>query len=206
MARRKRKNGSGPKPPGERQPLPEGEDFWVFAYGSLMWQPGFAYLEARPALLRGYHRSFCIYSHYYRGTPSQPGLVLGLNGGGSCRGIAFRVTADQERAVRDYLDERELVSYAYRPRFLRVELPGGAVVRAYSFVADRHHHQYAGEPDIERAAAMIMMAAGCAGLNRDYLINTVRHLEKEGFVDRRLHCLLQRVTHLTGIIEAGGGI
>lgn len=181
------------------------DDFWVFGYGSLMWQPGFAHTEAVPALLHGYHRSFCVYSHHYRGTPEQPGLVLGLAPGGSCRGLAFRVPVAGEAAVRDYLTERELVSYAYVPMVLPVEIPGGAV-EAYTFVADPDHRQYAGDLGIERCAEIIMEARGIAGLNRDYLINTVRRLEKEGYADVRLHPLLERIEHLTGIIEAGGGI
>jgi glutathione-specific gamma-glutamylcyclotransferase len=182
-----------------------GDDFWVFGYGSLMWRPGFPHSGAVPALLRGYHRSFCVYSHHYRGTPEQPGLVLGLAPGGSCRGLAFRVPRSQEAAVRDYLDERELVSYAYIPRMLAVEIEGGEV-EAYTFVADPRHRQFAGDLGVERCAEIIMEARGIAGLNRDYLINTVRHLEREGFADDALHPLLKRIEYLTGVIEAGGGI
>lgn len=181
------------------------EEFWVFAYGSLMWQPGFPHVQTESALLRGYHRAFCIYSHHYRGTPENPGLVLGLARGGSCRGLAMRVADDAVDSVIDYLHERELITYAYKPRFLPVILRQGEV-RAYSFVADPSHHQYAGDLGIERSAEIIINAQGCAGLNRDYLINTVRRLEQEGFADKRLHALLQRVSYLTGLLEAGGGI
>lgn len=181
------------------------DDFWVFGYGSLMWRPGFAYLDSRPALLRGYHRSFCVYSHHYRGTSEYPGLVLGLARGGSCRGIAFRVAKADEQSVKSYLNERELVSYAYTPRTVSVSLCEGTV-RAYTFVANPGHDQYAGDLGVERSAEIIMSAQGAAGLNRDYLINTVRQLESEGFSDQRLHKLLRRVEYLTGIIEAGSGI
>ncbi len=181
------------------------EEFWVFAYGSLMWRPGFPHLQTETALLRGYHRAFCIYSHHYRGTPENPGLVLGLARGGSCRGLAMRVADDSVDTVVAYLHERELVSYAYKPKILPVALPQGEA-RAYCFVADPTHSQYAGNLGIERSAEIIMNAQGCAGLNRDYLINTVRRLEQEGFSDKRLHALLQRVSYLTGVIEAGGGI
>jgi cation transport protein ChaC len=191
---------------GGRVAVMEGSgDFWVFGYGSLMWRPGFPHDGALPALLRGYHRSFCVYSHHYRGTPEQPGLVLGLAPGGTCRGVAFRVPRGQEASVRDYLDERELVSYAYIPRLLPVEIPEGEV-EAYTFVADPKHRQFAGDLGVERSAEMIMEAKGIAGLNRDYLINTVRHLERHGFGDDGLRPLLKRVEHLTGVIEAGGGI
>lgn len=179
--------------------------FWVFAYGSLMWQPGFPFMATAPALLRGYHRSFCIYSHHYRGTPEQPGLVLGLARGGSCRGLAFRVPNEAIDATVAYLHERELVSYAYKPKTLPVVMPDDEA-RAYTFVADPSHGQYAGDLGIDRSAEIIMSAQGCAGLNRDYLINTVRRLEKEGFADKSLHVLLERISYLTGVIEAGGGI
>jgi cation transport protein ChaC len=153
---------------------------WVFAYGSLMWQPGFAYRRVAPALLRGYHRAFCIYSHHYRGTPDRPGLVLGLARGGACRGLAFEVAEAEAAAVRGYLDERELVNYAYIARMLPVAIEGGRVM-AYTFVADAQHGQYAGALPVDEAAAIIMAAQGCAGLNRDYLINTIRQLECQGF-------------------------
>lgn len=183
----------------------DADDFWVFGYGSLMWRPGFSFLESQPALLRGYHRSFCVYSHHYRGTPEHPGLVLGLARGGACRGVVFRVASTDEQAVRSYLNERELVSYAYTPRMVSVALSDGAV-RAYTFVANTSHDQFAGDLGVERSAEIIMNAQGVAGLNRDYLINTVRQLETEGYTDKRLHELLKRVEYLTGIIEAGSGI
>ncbi|MBK8909308.1 MAG: gamma-glutamylcyclotransferase [Rhodospirillales bacterium] len=170
-----------------------------------MWRPGFTYLEKRPALLKGFHRAFCVYSHHYRGTPEAPGLVLGLDQGGSCRGVAFAVGVDEWPTVKAYLDERELVTYAYAPRLLAAETPEGAVP-VYTYVADPDHPQYAGDLGIERTAAIIMGAAGIAGLNRVYLINTLRHLESEGYTDTVLQTLLHRVERLTGIIEAGGGI
>ena len=180
-------------------------DAWVFAYGSLMWNPGFPFEESRCARLAGYRRAFCVYSHHYRGTPDRPGLVLGLMPGGACQGIAFRIAEERWPAAHAYLDERELVTYAYRPALLPVEVDGGTVA-AHTYVADPDHHQYAGLLDPDAAAAMILHAEGCAGLNRDYLINTVRRLEQEGFRDDHLHALLTRVWRLTGEIEAGGGI
>lgn len=179
--------------------------FWVFGYGSLMWRPGFPYLEAIPAVIRGFHRSFCIYSCYHRGTPEQRGLVLGLDRGGNCRGLVFRVAAAEAASARAYLDERELIGYAYKPMTLPVETIDGPI-DAYVYIADPEHQQYAGEMDLQRTAEIIVAARGVAGLNRDYLINTVRRLEQLGFVDSRLHALLERVEYLTGVIEAGGGI
>jgi cation transport protein ChaC len=182
------------------------DELWVFGYGSLMWRPGFSAQETVPALLKGWHRSFCLYSMHYRGTPQQPGLVLGLDRGGSCRGLAFRVAADNAQTTINYLNERELVGYAYRPHWAKVGLEDGRKVTAYTFVADRSHRHYAGDMDLERQAAIIMDAAGATGLNRDYLINTVRQLEADGFADKSLHALLVEVERQTGLIDMGAGI
>lgn len=182
------------------------QDLWVFGYGSLMWRPGFEFLEARPATLDGWHRGFCVYSMHYRGTPAKPGLVLGLDLGGSCRGVAFRVAAAKAELTIEYLNERELIGYAYEARTLDVHLDDGTRVPSYTFVADTAHRHYAGAMALEDAARIIMDAEGQAGLNRDYLINTVRKLEADGFRDSSLHELLVEVERQTGIIEAGSGI
>lgn len=181
-------------------------DLWVFGYGSLMWNPGFEFAEARPAWLTGWHRAFCLYSLHYRGTPSRPGLVLGLDLGGSCRGIGFRVPAAQAELAVEYLNERELIGYAYQACTLPIAFDDGREVPAYTFVADRSHRHYAGAMALERAAAIIMDAQGATGLNRDYLINTVRRLEADGFVDQALHALLLEVERQTGLIDLGAGI
>lgn len=170
-----------------------------------MWRPDFPYLEARPASLEGYHRSFCVYSRYWRGTPACPGLVLGLTPGGVCRGLVFRVAGAERDAVVAYLNERELGTYAYVPKLLPVAVDG-RVVEAYTFVADEDHRHYAGDLALAEAARIIMEAEGVAGLNRDYLINTIRELEANGFVEPALHALLRTVEELTGVIESGSGI
>lgn len=180
--------------------------FWVFGYGSLMWNPGFAFEERQGAVLDGYHRAFCIYSRHYRGTPERPGLVLGLNADGACRGVAFRVADARVPEVRSYLRERELCGYAYREADLAVRLDDGRAVTAYTFVADPDHVAYAGDLGVGPSAEIIMGAAGLGGLNRDYLINTVRELERHGFAEDSLHALLEEVSRRTGEIEAGGGI
>lgn len=182
-------------------------DFWVFGYGSLMWNPGFPYVEAVPALLEGHHRSFCIWSRHHRGTPDRPGLVLGLNpGSGRCQGMAFSVRPEDAAGVRDYLRERELVGYAYREATVPVTLRDGRRYAAYTFVADRDHRHYAGDLPVAEAAAVIMAAQGCAGLNRDYLMNTVRALERHGVFEPALHALLKEVERRTGELDVGGGI
>lgn len=172
-----------------------GADLWVFGYGSLMWNPGFAFVERHAATLGGYHRRFCVASHRYRGTPERPGLVLGLDRGGSCRGIVFRVAANAVPAALDYLWEREMDNRVYRPRMLRVRLRDGAsaegegAVEACCFIVDRAHRQYCGCMD---AADMVARIAGCCGArgpNVEYLANTVAHLDQLGIRDVALHRL-----------------
>lgn len=172
-------------------------DMWIFGYGSLMWDPGFAYCEARPGLLRGYHRRFCVYSHRYRGTPERPGLVLGLDRGGACRGIAFRVPAVDVEAALHYLWEREMSARTYRLAALAVGTPGGAV-RAHAFVVDRAHPSYAGRLSLDETARLILQGVGGRGPCRQYLENTVRQLEELGVIDGPLHRLEARVKELAG--------
>jgi len=165
----------------------------VFGYGSLMWNPGFPYLQRRPATLHGYHRAFCVFSHHYRGTPERPGLVLGLDAGGQCRGVAFRVAAAEWDAVLQYLDERELIGYAYRPARVKIVFDGGMEVLAHTYVADPGHPQFAGRLHSADSARLIDAAEGKAGSNRDYAINLINELEAHGFPDVHLHELLETV-------------
>ena len=119
--------------------------FWVFGYGSLMWRPGFDFAESAPALIRGYHRSLCVYSFVHRGTPDFPGLVFGLDRGGSCHGMAFRVDGERWHDTLAYLRGREQVTMVYREINVGLKLLGTArTVRAVTYVADRKHPQYAG--------------------------------------------------------------
>ena len=173
-------------------PPPDGGDLWIFAYGSLIWDPGFPFEEARPALLRGYHRAFCLYSMRYRGTPERPGLVLGLDRGGACRGIAYRVAAARVEQVWSYLWEREMPSRSYHCRLLPIQV-AGRIVQARSFVVDRAHPSYAGKLDVARTAEIICHAHGQRGACVAYLENTVEHLDRLGIPDRRLHDLLHAV-------------
>ncbi|UUX48162.1 gamma-glutamylcyclotransferase [Nisaea acidiphila] len=169
-------------------------DLWVFGYGSLMWRPGFDYLERVPARLNGYHRDFCVWSHRYRGTPEKPGLVLGLDRGGSCRGIAYRVADGKKEEVLAYLHEREMITGVYAPRILPVAVPeSGRQVAAQAYVVDRSHAQYAAGLTPEERAALILQGHGTAGPGRDYLANTVGHLAELGLTDRRLSHLLALV-------------
>jgi glutathione-specific gamma-glutamylcyclotransferase len=193
---------------------PAGEDFWVFAYGSLMWRPGFNFLDRQAALLRGYHRAFCVISHHYRGTVDRPGLVLGLDRGGACRGRAYKVCRTQGKTVSDYLHEREMLSGIYEPRWLKVTLLPAAgspmevpptrdsprpphVVTAAAYVVDRRHEGYRRLPP-ERIAAQILQGVGSTGTNVAYLENTVRHLDELGVADCPLHDVLRLVAARRG--------
>jgi glutathione-specific gamma-glutamylcyclotransferase len=162
------------------------EPVWLFAYGSLMWNPEFAFAEARPALLYGYHRSFCLYSRDYRGTPERPGLVLGLDRGGSCRGIAYRLAPAEVGTALDRIWAREMTGRVYDMRRLAVRTPSGAVP-AQACVVRRRSQDYAGRLSPEAAAALLASAVGGRGSGRDYLANTVRHLEALGIRDGLLH-------------------
>lgn len=164
----------------------------MFGYGSLMWHPGFPHVEVRPARLYGYHRHFCVFSHVYRGTPARPGLVLGLDRGGSCRGLAYRVpTAEGPEALK-YLYEREMITAVYRPRWLDVHTAQGPV-RAIAFVVDVDHAQYAGRLPTGRVVDLIVRGEGRNGRCVDYLENTVRHLKALGLGDQALERLLRLV-------------
>jgi cation transport protein ChaC len=153
-----------------------GEDLWVFGYGSLMWRPGFDYVERQPAWLRGYHRALCIYSHVHRGTPERPGLVLGLDRGGSCRGVAFRVDSAKAEATIAYLRAREQVTSVYVERRVRLRLDDGREVDALTYVVDRRHVQYAGKLPLDKILAYVRAGIGQSGKNPAYVLNTHRHL------------------------------
>jgi cation transport protein ChaC len=169
-------------------------DFWVFGYGSLMWRPGFAHSEAKRARLFGYRRALCIYSFVHRGTPARPGLVLGLDRGGSCVGMAFRVAGDAHDEVIAYLREREQVTGVYLERTLPLRLEGGDMVEAIAYVADRGHEQYAGALDATDAAAAVAGAVGQSGTNEAYVLSTVEQLQALGIRDRWLEDVSGRIT------------
>ena len=162
-------------------------DFWVFGYGSLMWRPGFEHVETVNADLPGSHRALCVYSWVHRGTRQRPGLVLGLDRGGSCRGVAFRVRGTDRADVLAYLRERELVTDVYREVWRPIRLlPDRRKVEALAFVVDRDHQQYAGRLDAETVVGVVRHAVGQSGANIDYILNTVDHLRALGVRDAGL--------------------
>lgn len=180
-------------PPHAALGHPPGEPLWVFAYGSLMWRPGFAVAERHPALLYGWHRSFCLYSWRHRGTRERPGAVLGLDRGGACRGIAYRVPDAATEDALAYLWDREMVNYVYVPRRLGVRMAGGRRVTALAFVVDPASPQYCGRlPDAE-LAALLRQGVGESGAAVDYLANLMQHLRELGIRDQGLEALERRV-------------
>ena len=178
--------------------LPAEKPAWVFAYGSLMWNPGFEYESALPAIIYGYHRRFCIFSHVYRGTPEVPGLVFGLDRGGSCRGRVFQIAPSQVSTVLGAIWDREMVYHVYVPRKLIAQTDNRRLT-CHTFVANPRHEQYAGQMDIVCIARMIAGARGKAGSNLDYLANTLDHLEELGLRDGNLTRLQAAVRSLGDI-------
>ena len=165
------------------------DDLWVFGYGSLMWRPGFPYLARKMARVRGYHRTLCVYSHVHRGTPERPGLVLGLDRGGSCRGIAFRVAADHRDETIAYLRAREQVTSVYREVNLDAELDDGGSVTVLTYAVDRNHLQYAGRLERDVIIRLVAQGQGVSGANPDYIRATQAHLAELGIADAVLDWL-----------------
>jgi cation transport protein ChaC len=182
--------------------MDSAEDLWVFGYGSLMWRPGFDHIERVEARLIGAHRALCVYSFVHRGTPERPGLVLGLDLGGACRGIAYRVAAAERGKTVAYLRAREQVTMVYRECVRRVWLKGEQErqVAALCYMVDRSHPQYAGRLTLEQQLHHVRQGHGQSGANRDYVTATVAALETMGYRETELHLLAER---LKGVHEAG---
>jgi cation transport protein ChaC len=169
-------------------PSPDGS-LWVFGYGSLMWRPGFVYARRCKALLRGWRRSLCIYSHVHRGSPERPGLVLGLDRGGACQGVAFEVDSALREPTIRYLREREQVNSVYLERVAPVMLESGDRVFAVTYVADRLHDQYAGRLDRDAMLEHVRAGKGQFGGNTEYVLETYDHLREIDVRDRDLEWL-----------------
>jgi cation transport protein ChaC len=172
--------------------MSEAEDLWVFGYGSLMWRPGFEFEEQSPALVRGFHRSLCIFSHVHRGTPEKPGLVLGLDRGGACRGVGFRVAARRREDTLSYLREREQVTTVYREAWLPARLQDGRLVSCVAYVVDRAHPQYAGRLPASDLVRLVAQGHGVSGANVDYVQSTHEHLLASGIMDPTLSFIVRQ--------------
>ncbi len=166
------------------------ERLWVFAYASLMWYPGFQPERTSAAWINGYHRALCILSVRYRGTMENPGLVMGLDLGGSCRGLAHLVKRGEEKIVSDMLHEREMPTEVYEPRHLRTRLQDGSQVMALAFVAKRDHPQYCRLKE-EDAAQRIRHGLGEKGRAYEYLESTLACMDKLGIHDAKLKRILK---------------
>jgi glutathione-specific gamma-glutamylcyclotransferase len=183
------------------------EDLWVFSYGSLMWRPGFTYKERVPARLVGLHRALCVYSFVHRGTPEKPGLVLGLDRGGTCRGIAYCVDKTRRAETLVYLRDREQVTHVYRELMRPVTLARAHArrdgtaepspdahterVNALVYAVDRSHPQYAGRLDLAEQLPLVRQGHGHSGANRDYVLATIKEIEAQGCFDAKLHRLAE---------------
>lgn len=172
---------------------------WVFGYGSLIWDPGFAFEERVIATLPGYARTFCMRSIHHRGTDENPGLVLALDKthGAECHGIAFRMFGQEQADVMSYLRERELISSAYLEEVHELRLSDGRKVRAVTYVVDVDHVQYCGGLELEVQAQIIARAVGGRGPNTEYLFNTAAHLAELGLDDDELDWLVERVRQIS---------
>jgi cation transport protein ChaC len=170
-------------------------DVWVFAYGSLIWNPTFHWVERQCADLRGYHRRFCLWTHLGRGTPDCPGLMLALERGGSCRGVAYRIAEAELEHELMLLWRREMVTDAYRARWVKAVTPEGPVA-AIAFVMNAKHHRYAGRLPEAEVAAVIARAEGALGPCHKYLFSTVDHLRQLGIRDHGMERLTRQVEAL----------
>ena len=178
---------------------PKGAGWWVFGYGSLLWNPIFPIAEARSALVRGLHRSFCLWSLASRGTAEAPGLVLALQPGGSCRGVAYRLPSPLAIDELHLLWRREMVVGGYHPKWVRLTTDGGKPLVALAFAVKRDHPQYAGKLTLDQQASVIGSACGHLGTSQDYLERTRIALVSHGIVDPYLERLAERVaTHCAG--------
>ena len=168
------------------------QQFWVFGYGSLMWRPGFRHLASEPALIRGFHRKLCVFSHVHRGTPERPGLVLGLDRGGSCHGIAYQVDPAHWEETLAYLRAREQGTMVYLERRQSIQLlQDNRSVEAVTYIVDRTHRQYAGALPECDLVSHVLHGEGVSGHCIDYVMNTVTHLRHMNIHDTTLERLVQ---------------
>ena len=176
------------RPPASK----ESGDLWLFGYGSLIWNPAFHFAEQRKGRIHGWHRRFCLWTPLGRGSPDRPGLVLGLERGGACTGMAFRLAADQVASELDIVWRREMLSGAYRPRWVRVQSAEGPI-DAIAFTIDPANPRYAGRLDEDEIVDVVATAVGRLGPCTDYLFKTALALKELGLEDRVLNRLKARV-------------
>lgn len=164
---------------------------WIFAYGSLIWNPLFEFVGRRVGKVHGYHRRFCLWTRLGRGTPENPGLTLGLDRGGSCRGVVYRVAEEAIETELDLIWRREMFTNAYDPQWVKV-VTKEAPVDAVAFIINRDCPRYA-RIDEDRIVETIATAKGQIGACASYLFNTVEHLQRLGIRDPGLERIRERV-------------
>ena len=165
---------------------------WVFGFGSLIWNPAFHYAERRTALVHGFHRQFCLWARAGRGSPQTPGLMLALERGGSCHGVAYRIAPEQVEAELDVVWRREMLTGAYRAVWVTAQTPGG-IEHAIAFAANHAHERYVRGLDNDETARLLATGKGPLGTCCDYLFDTVSHLTDLGIRDKRMEALVERV-------------
>jgi cation transport protein ChaC len=170
---------------------PEG-DVWLFAYGSLIWNPTFHFVGKAPAMLHGWHRRFCLWTQLGRGTLDRPGLLLGLDRGGSCHGVAFRIAGAAARTELAMVWRREMIGGSYIPRWVTTRLDD-CTVRAVTFTINHAHPNYAGHLPDDKVVEVLATATGALGTCAEYFLHTVEHLEELRLRDRHLRRLRDRV-------------
>ncbi|MPZ44137.1 MAG: gamma-glutamylcyclotransferase [Betaproteobacteria bacterium] len=180
---------------------PDPDAIWVFGYGSLMWNPAFHFAERRTARIHGYHRQFCLWARAGRGSPERPGLMLGIEPGGSCNGVIYRIAPGLVKSELDVLWRREMNSAAYRPEWVAARTRE-RTVHAITFAVNRSHERYIGDLDLVSTARYLAQGAGPLGLCCDYLFETVTHLRELGVRDRHLEVLEAHVRMHCGRGEA----
>jgi len=174
---------------------PVGSDVWLFAYGSLIWNPAFRYVDRHIGTIYGWHRRFCVWAPLGRGTPENPGLVLGLERGGSCRGVVYRIAAADLSSELLLLWRREMVVGSYIPRWVRVQ-DGDRTVRAIAFTSNPQHPSYTGKLPLSTVVRHLATARGAIGSAADYLTQTVEGLHSEGIRDHHLFHLCQQISRI----------
>lgn len=174
---------------------PQPGRIWVFGYGSLMWNPAFHYVERHTARIHGFHRQFCLWSRGGRGSPQRPGLMLSLECGGSCTGVAYRIASKAAFTELDILWRREMASRSYRAVWINLHMRHG-IEPGIAFAVNRAHERYVPRLDTESIARYIATGRGTNGDCCDYLFDTVDHLRELGIRDRRMEALERRVREL----------
>ncbi len=175
---------------------PDTDHVWIFGYGSLVWNPIFHFDSQVLVTLHGYRRRFCLKTEISRGTPECPGLVLGLEPGGSCRGVAYRIIGDHLESELRLLWKREMVTGAYAPRWVRLRRADQTEIQALAFVMNRYYASYVRGLSDEETARILASACGPLGSSAEYLFNTHRGLKGHGIIDRHLDFLCERVQQL----------